>query len=149
MAATVTILSFSQKPDDEQREALVRGGFNVRWLHLTDTKKNLEYLSQDPDLIVAEIPHPVFGVIFTEARARGIPIVAVANHPRVEEAVRCVRDGASDYIPQGDARALQEAVHRILEESGGIDLPRSLAHDRARWRGCDQAGGHHRHRRKR
>jgi glycosyltransferase involved in cell wall biosynthesis len=85
------------------------------------------------DLVVLPSHAETYGMVVTEALARGIPVLATAVGA-VAETVGQAPDGSVPgmLVPPGDATALTGALRRYLTESGLRDRLRASARDRRR-----------------
>jgi glycosyltransferase involved in cell wall biosynthesis len=85
----------------------------------------------EADLLVLPSRGEAYGMVVTEALARGIPVLATATQG-VPEALGHARDGSRPgiLVPPGDAPALAAALRRWLVEPGLRTRLRDAARDR-------------------
>ena len=81
----------------------------------------LDRLYRGTDLFVLASFHEGYGMVLTEALARGLPIVA----PSAGAIPDTLPDGTTLLVPPGDATALAEALGRLMDDEAALA---ALAH---------------------
>jgi glycosyltransferase involved in cell wall biosynthesis len=83
------------------------------------TGRELDAAYAEADVLVLASRVETFGMVVTEALARGLPVIA-ADVGGVPEALGATADGARPglLVPPGDARALAEALRLWLTDAG-------------------------------
>jgi glycosyltransferase involved in cell wall biosynthesis len=106
----------------ELREQIARHGFEgrVRLLGPVDDAE-LSRLYDRADIFVLASHYEGFGMVLTEALARGLPIVCTTGGAAAET----VPDGAAVKVEPGSARALTWSIGRVMERDN--DLRRRIA----------------------
>lgn len=105
--------------------AALRHGLQERivWHGELDTER-LEALYAQADLFVLPSLHEGYGMALAEALARGLPIVSCAAGAIVDTVPR----EAGWLVPPGDARALRDALRRVMDEPARRDALAEGAH---------------------
>lgn len=91
----------------------------------------LDRFYADADLLVLASQAETYGMVVTEALARGMPVIA-ADVGGIHEALGHARDGTRPglLVPAGDAAALGGAIRAWLSDSALRDRLRQAARDR-------------------
>jgi glycosyltransferase involved in cell wall biosynthesis len=117
---------------DRQRRELAERGLSER-VHLAGTLAGaqLDRAYAVADLLVLASRHEGYGMVVTEALARGLPVIASAVGG-VPEALGHAADGRRPgiLVPPGDADALAAAVSGWLDDAELRDELRAVALDR-------------------
>lgn len=96
----------------ELREGIARAGLSER-ISLTGgvSTETLAQLYDEADLFVMPSLYEGYGMVLTEALARGLPIVTTSSGAGAE----ALPDAAALKVPPGDATALAKALARLID----------------------------------
>ena len=118
----------------ELRDGIARAGLAERiWLAGGVGADRLAQLYDEADLFVMSSLYEGYGMVLTEALARGLPIVTTLSGAGAET----VPDAAALKVPPGDAAALAKALARLIdapaERRQRADAAWAAAGDLPRW----------------
>jgi diguanylate cyclase (GGDEF)-like protein len=111
--------------EDDTRDAeliiehLRADGYELDW-HRVDTEADyLAGLARQPDLVLADYSQPLFdagrALKILKARRLDIPFIIVSGCIGEDVAVRCIREGADDYLLKDRLARLGQAVAQALD----------------------------------
>src|SRR5207247_6870696 len=97
-----------------------RAGFEPEWRRIETEADFLASLEPAPDLVLADYNLPSFNAMraLRQVQNQGldIPFIVVSATLSDEEAVACIKQGATDYILKDRRTRLGHAVTHALEE---------------------------------
>jgi diguanylate cyclase (GGDEF)-like protein/PAS domain S-box-containing protein len=123
MDRTIRVLFVEDSPFDVKLECrqLEREQLDFEWQAVAsepEMRKALETFH--PDVVLSDFSMPGFSGLaalkIMRASAPHIPLIFVSGTIGEELAVRCLREGATDYILKGNLSRLGSSVRRALEE---------------------------------
>lgn len=122
MATSLRLLLLEDRPGDAELtlHELRRSGFDPDW-QLVDTEEAYRAeLSDDLDIILADYTLPQFDApralaVLNESRL-DIPFIVVTGSIGEEQAVECIKQGATDYLLKDRLTRLGSAVEHALEQ---------------------------------
>ena len=143
--AECSILLLEDDPTDRELivSVLNQGGIRCRYLYAADAAEFAAALAQGAfDLILADFSVPSFNGMEALAMARSVkpdvPFILVSGMIGEEEAVECVKKGATDYVLKSRLERLVLAARRALgelqERSRRKAAERALKESEARFR---------------
>lgn len=100
---------------------LLHEGLDFTWQVVSTREAFLVALAQEPDLVLADYSLPSFGGMEALALARkqrpGLPVVFLSGSIGEEQAIECLKAGATDYVLKHRLSRLGPVVRRALHES--------------------------------
>ena len=121
MEATLNLLLLEDVGSDAElvEHELRRSGFQINSRRVESREDFLRELTDGPtDIILADYTLPQFGALealrlLNEVRSK-VPLILVTGSNSEEVAVRCMQEGAEDYILKSSLKRLPSAVQRTL-----------------------------------
>jgi diguanylate cyclase (GGDEF)-like protein/PAS domain S-box-containing protein len=117
----VLIVDDSEDDADLVVRELRRAGFSLQWSRVQSERDFLEALQEGPDIILSDYSMPGFSglraIELLRTAGQHLPIILVSGTVGEEEAVRAMREGATDYLLKDRLVRLPVAVRRALAES--------------------------------
>ncbi len=121
MATALRVLMVEDNPVDAHmvRHALKQDGFLLSWQCVQTEADYLHHLHSDIDIILADYTLPTFDALralqLLQEQHLDIPFIVVTGSVSEETAVRCMKQGASDYLIKDRLTRLGEAVRLALQ----------------------------------
>ncbi|MEJ2757402.1 MAG: PAS domain S-box protein, partial [Anaerolineales bacterium] len=113
--------------EDNQADALLiahelkRAGFSIDWVRVDKAETFFSELQSKPDLILADYSLPQFNALEALAILKNehleIPFIVISGVITEETAVRCIKEGANDYLLKDRLGRLGTAVEQALAEN--------------------------------
>ena len=122
MPTPLRVLILEDRPPDAELMAteLCRAGFSPNWRRVETEAAYLEALEEPPDVILADYHLPEFtasrALHHLQSRQQDLPFIIVTGVLSDEEAVECLKGGATDYVLKGQLVRLGPAVARALKD---------------------------------
>lgn len=134
--------------EDNQADALLivhelkRTGFSIDWVRVDKAADFRRELQNNPDLILADYSLPQFNALealkFLREEHLEIPFIVVSGVITEDTAVRCIKEGANDYLLKDRLGRLGTAVDQALAENQlrqeKIHTEQALAESEAKYR---------------
>ena len=124
MSVPIRVLFVEDSRDDVDvvLHELRRGGFTPdSWVVEDEEAMRRALAEQAWDLVIADHSMPRFdapgALAVLQQSGRDLPFIVVSGHIGEEQAVACMRAGASDYLTKDDLSRLVPVVERELRES--------------------------------
>jgi len=121
MSTPLSVLILEDDPSDAELllEELRRAGFAVKGRRVEDEAGYIGGLARRPDIILADYRLPQFdarqALRLLQSQGLDIPFIVVTGTLE-EGAIECMKQGAADYLLQGQPGRLAPAVTRALEQ---------------------------------
>lgn len=113
--------------EDNQADALLiahelkRSGFSIDWVRVDNEGAFIREIQSRPDLILADYSLPQFNALEALAILRQerleVPFIVISGVITEETAVRCIKEGANDYLLKDRLGRLGTAVEQALAEN--------------------------------
>jgi PAS domain S-box-containing protein/putative nucleotidyltransferase with HDIG domain len=118
----VRVLVVEDRPEDAELvvHELRRAGFTVEWERVDTEQEYLARLNPALDAILADYTMPEFDALralsLLKEHGLDIPFIVVSGSISEEIAVRCMKEGAADYLLKDRLARLGQAVSNALQD---------------------------------
>ena len=112
--------------EDNENDALLMvneleaAGYDLDWECVEKEKDYIKGIAKHPDLILADFSLPQYDALKAlkslKDQSLDIPFIVVTGSISEETAVRCIKEGAADYLIKDRLARLDNAVQQALEE---------------------------------
>jgi PAS domain S-box-containing protein len=112
--------------EDDQTDALLmvsvleKDGYVLDWERVEKKDDYVQGINQQPDLILADFSLPQFDAFkaleVLNAQSLDIPLIVVSGAISEETAIKCIKQGAADYLIKDRLARLGNAVQQALDE---------------------------------
>lgn len=96
----------------EMRKRISKSGLEAR-ITLNGTTNDVEHVLESGDLFVFPSAYEGFGLTPAEAMSKGLPVIAYASCPAVNE---LVKDGVTGYLVKDGAAPLEEKMRLLMKD---------------------------------